>query len=120
METLVNLAKLAAENSLQLLDQIPKENIGDIRRQLKKSCLSIPSNVSEGLGRRSKSVKDCNRFFAIALGSTKEAITQFEILRKLRPFYTKYINDTLSFLTGIEHALEFELGVWVLPAEEKL
>lgn len=120
MDTLINLAKLAAEQSLYLLDQVPKENIGDIRRQLKRSCLSIPSNVSEGIGRRSKSVKDCNRFFAIALGSTKEAITQFEILQKVRPFYAKNISDVLSFLFGIEHALEFELGVIVIPTEEKL
>lgn len=111
MDTLVNLAKLAAEKSLYLLEQIPRENIGDIRRQLNKSCLSIPSNVSEGIGRRSKSVKDCNRFFAIALGSTKEAITQFEVLRTMRPFYKVHINEVLSFLLGIEHALEHELGV---------
>ncbi len=119
MDTLVDLAKLAAEKSLYLLDQIPKENIGDLRHQLKKSCLSIPSNVSEGIGRRAKSVKECGRFFAIALGSTKEAITQFEVLRSVKPFYVKYINEVLSFLFGIEHALEVELGVRLIPAEEK-
>ena len=99
-------ARSISESCLEFLAIIPKENIGDIRQQLKKSCLSIASNISEGLGRKFRSNKDCQRFFAIALGSTREAITQFSILSKLRPNFESEIDGAIRNLHSIREKLE--------------
>jgi four helix bundle protein len=45
-----------------------------ITAQLRKACVSIPSNIAEGEGRKSSS--EFRRYLFIALGSLKEAETQ--------------------------------------------
>jgi four helix bundle protein len=49
----------------------------DLRRQIRRSAVSVPSNIAEGDGRRSD--KDSCRFFLIANGSLSELSTQLEI-----------------------------------------
>lgn len=49
--------------------------------QLRRSAVSIPSNIAEGQGRRSNG--DFVRFLYIANGSRQEAETQLEIARRL-------------------------------------
>ncbi|MDO5616524.1 MAG: four helix bundle protein [Cruoricaptor ignavus] len=49
--------------------------------QMKRSAISIPSNIAEGAGRNNN--KEFNHFLAIALGSAFELQTQLILAREL-------------------------------------
>lgn len=55
----------------------PLEEKYGITAQLRKACVSIPSNIAEGEGR--KSASEFRRYLYIALGSLKETETQILI-----------------------------------------
>ncbi len=59
----------------------PEEKFGLIS-QMRRSAVSIPSNISEGAARNS--VKVFVNFLYIALGSLSELDTQVEIARRLK------------------------------------
>ena len=59
----------------------PKEEIYGLTGQIKRSAVSISSNIAEGSGRSSD--KDFNRFLDVALGSSYELETQLIIAHKL-------------------------------------
>jgi four helix bundle protein len=61
--------------------QFPKEEIYGLTSQIKRSAISIPSNIAEGSGRNSD--KDFNRFLDISLGSSFELETQLIIAHEL-------------------------------------
>ncbi|MBK0381243.1 four helix bundle protein [Mucilaginibacter segetis] len=52
----------------------PKEEVYGLQSQIKRSVISIPSNIAEGCGRSHP--KDSMRFFFIARGSAYELETQ--------------------------------------------
>lgn len=52
----------------------PKEEVYGLQSQIKRSVISIPSNIAEGFGRNS--VKDSMQFLYIARGSAFELETQ--------------------------------------------
>jgi len=64
----------------------PKDEIYGLTSQMRRSSISIPSNIAEGYNRFYK--KEYCRFLYIALGSCAELETQIEISRDL-----KFIND---------------------------
>jgi four helix bundle protein len=64
----------------------PKEELYGLVGQMRKSAVSIPSNIAEGYGRNS--TDDYCRFLQIAIGSLFEIQTQSEISRNL-----KYIDE---------------------------
>jgi four helix bundle protein len=64
----------------------PKEELYGLTYQLKKSAVSIPSNIAEGSGRNTK--KDFNNFLGISYGSTCELNTQLIIASRIN-FLTK-------------------------------
>jgi four helix bundle protein len=65
----------------QLTQGFPKEEQFGLTNQIRRSAVSIPSNIAEGQGRSSKS--DFCQFLSIASGSNNELRTQLEIARKL-------------------------------------
>ncbi|PLX15444.1 MAG: four helix bundle protein [Candidatus Muiribacterium halophilum] len=64
----------------------PEEEKFALTNQVRRSVISIPSNIAEGWGR--KSTKDYIRFLHIALGSLYELETQLIISEKIN-----YIKD---------------------------
>jgi four helix bundle protein len=61
--------------------EFPKEEIYGLTNQMRRSSVSIPSNISEGAARGSK--KEFIKFLYIALGSLAELETQTIISEKL-------------------------------------
>jgi four helix bundle protein len=59
----------------------PKEELYGLTYQLKKSAVSIPSNIAEGSGRNTK--KDFNNFLGISHGSSCELDTQLIIASRI-------------------------------------
>ncbi len=57
------------------------ENFGLIS-QMRRSAVSVPSNIAEGSKRKTK--KDFQQFISVALGSGAELETQIEISKQLK------------------------------------
>ena len=66
--------------------QFPKDELFGLKSQLRRSAISIPSNIAEGLGRDSNN--ELIRFINIAVGSLFELQTQLEISKNIT-----YLNE---------------------------
>ena len=63
------------------VNSFPKEELYGLTSQIKRSAVSVPSNIAEGYGR--KATKEFVRFLRIAMGSLFEIQTQLEISKNL-------------------------------------
>ncbi len=73
----------------QLVESFPREEMFGLTSQIKRSVVSIPSNIAEGAARQSKA--EFKRFLRIALGSASELETQIEIAYRLGYIKTTYL-----------------------------
>ena len=60
----------------------PKSELYGLTSQLRRACVSVPANVAEGFGRRSKAEK--SRFLNISQGSLEEVRYYLILARDLR------------------------------------
>jgi four helix bundle protein len=65
----------------KLTNSFPKEEIYGLTSQIRRSAVSISSNIAEGYGRHSD--KELVRFLFISLGSASEIETQLLISQRL-------------------------------------
>ena len=65
----------------ELTKSFPEDERFGLISQIRRSALSIPSNIAEGAGRGG--AKDFRRFLSIAKGSSSELETQLEISFRL-------------------------------------
>ncbi|OHB05084.1 MAG: four helix bundle protein [Candidatus Zambryskibacteria bacterium RIFCSPLOWO2_01_FULL_47_33] len=65
----------------EVTEKFPKAEIYGITSQMRRSAVSIPSNIAEGRSRNT--TKDFLHFLSIALGSASELETQLEIAKEL-------------------------------------
>ena len=86
MKTYADL--LVWQKSMELVSSIykntqsfPKEEFYGLTSQIRRSSVSIPSNIAEGFGRKSQ--HDFIRFLRIAMGSLFEMQTQLLIAKNL-------------------------------------
>ncbi|OHT45118.1 four helix bundle protein [Flavobacterium tructae] len=70
----------------KITNRFPKEEMFGLTSQIRRSSISIPSNIAEGSGR--ESTKEFLRFLFISLGSLFEMQTQLEIAKNII-----YINE---------------------------
>lgn len=85
----------------------PKEEVMGITSQMRRSSLSIPSNIAEGFGRDSD--KELLHFLYIALGSASELDTQIIICKELNLFVNLNVylelynlnNEIIRMLTAL-------------------
>jgi four helix bundle protein len=70
----------------------PKSETFGLQGQMRRTALSIPSNLAEGYGR--SSTNEYMRFIDIALGSLRELQTQIEIAKLLKMIDAKQLEDS--------------------------
>ncbi len=70
-----------AEIVYKLTSKFPKDEKYGLTSQVRRSSVSIASNIAEGAGRNSE--KEFRNFLGIANGSLNELNTQLEIARRL-------------------------------------
>ncbi|WLD22539.1 four helix bundle protein [Flavobacterium dauae] len=78
-----------------------KEELYALTSQMKRSAVSIPSNIAEGAGR--KGTAEFCRFLYIALGSASELETQVELAYRLN--FINNMNDLASRMRFIKNML---------------
>src|SRR3989344_1662712 len=95
------------QKSVELVTQVyrltgnfPQNETYGLISQMRRSAVSIPSNIAEWSKRNTK--KDFNQFLAIALGSAAELETQLEIANRLG-FGAKI--DTHSIMKGLDEIM---------------
>lgn len=81
-----------------LTKSFPKEEQYCLIDQIRRSAVSVPSNIAEGAGR--ESVKDFKHFLFIAYGSLSEIETQIIIAERLK--YLSSINEICAKIEEIK------------------
>ncbi len=77
--------------------ELPKEELYGLSTQMRRSAVSIPSNIAEGQQR--KNLKEYLQFLRIAYGSSAELETQLLLMKDL---YQKInINEAESLLDEV-------------------
>jgi len=87
------------QKSIQLVEEVytvsrsfPKEEMYGLQSQLRRSAVSIPSNIAEGFARLHN--REYRNFLYISLGSCAELATQIIIASRLK-YVEKIKADTL-------------------------
>ncbi|MGA7837787.1 MAG: four helix bundle protein [Ignavibacteriaceae bacterium] len=84
----------------QLTKRFPKEELYCLTSQIRRSAISIPSNIAEGAAR--SSVKEFRNFLSISLGSASELETQIVISNNLNYLNQSQADIILTELTEIQ------------------
>lgn len=96
-------ARLLVKLVYNALATFPKEEIFGLQSQIKRSVISIPSNIAEGSGRNHK--KDTLQFFYIARGSAYELETQLYLSFDLGFIDNGLLNSLLNQLEKVRKLL---------------
>lgn len=74
-------AHLLAVSVYKATSVFPKEELYGLTSQIRRACVSIPSNIAEGCGREGPA--ELSRFLQISLGSVKEMEYQLLLAHEL-------------------------------------
>ena len=83
-----------------LLAKLPREEKFGLTSQIKRSAISIPSNIAEGAGRNSG--KELKHFLSIANGSTYELHTQLVLIIELELISKKEVQPIIELCIEIQ------------------
>ncbi len=83
----------------QLTRTFPKHELYGMTSQIRRCSVSIPSNIAEGAGRKSK--KELLQFLSIANGSAYELFTQIILSFKAEYIDEEKKNDLINKLRSI-------------------
>lgn len=83
----------------QLTKDFPSSEVYGLISQMRRSAVSIPSNIAEGSKRKTKN--DFLQFIAIAFGSGAELETQIEIAKRLKYGTTETLIKIENLLTEV-------------------
>jgi four helix bundle protein len=88
----------------KLTESFPRSEIYGLVQQMRKSAVSIPSNIAEGAGRNSKN--EFKQFLSIAQGSLAELETQLLISRNLG-----FVKELDSLLIELDELSRMIIGL---------
>jgi four helix bundle protein len=99
----------------RVTEDFPGREVFGLTAQVRKAALSVPSNIAEGKGRKTK--KDYVQFCYRARGSLLETQTQLEVARNLK-FLDAAVFDTINeqaceagrVLNGLITAIERQIN----------
>ncbi len=95
-----------AEGVYNVTEDFPARETYGLTAQMRRSAVSIPSNIAEGFRRRP--AKEYKQFLGITLGSCGELETQLDVARRLGYLdterYKGFIAD-LEYLCRMTHTL---------------
>jgi len=94
----------------RLTQNFPREEIYGLTSQIRRSAVSVPSNIAEGQGRLSTG--EFRQLLGMARGSNSELQTQLEIARALGIGDSKLIDEAES--------LSYEVGKMLFATLESL
>ena len=99
----------------QITKNFPKEELYGLTSQIRRSAISIPSNIAEGHAR--DSLKKYLHFLSIAAGSLAELQTQLVIARELLMVKIEDVSEaellvdkTLKMVRNLQRALKTKLS----------
>ncbi len=92
-----------AKNVYIICQEISNDEKFGLISQIKRSAVSIPSNIAEGSGRNGS--KEFNHFLTVALGSAFELQTQLILIRELNLLPEEKINALLSEVSEIQRMI---------------
>ena len=92
-----------AEKVYLVTRNFPEEEIYALTSQVRRSAVSVPSNIAEGKGRGTG--KEFIQFLRIALGSLYELQTQLELSMRIGYITTAQLNPIDSLALEVEKML---------------
>jgi len=95
----------------QITYSLPKDEIYGLTSQIRRSAVSIPSNIAEGRGRNSN--KEFIRFLQISLGSLYELQTQLELAVSFN-----YVNN-IDIINRLSFEIEKMINSFINSKREK-
>jgi len=93
-------ARNLVKNVYLLTKKFPTEEKYGLSMQIQRSCISIPSNISEGSGRNSN--KDFGRFLDIAFSSAFELETQLILASDLNYISEEELNNITEKIQEVQ------------------
>ena len=99
------------DNIYSLTKEFPKEEIYGLTNQIRRSAVSIPSNIAEGAGRNSDA--QFSNFLSYSNGSTLEVETQLIISNRqgyLREKDLKEITKLIEDIQKMNYKLQSKLN----------
>jgi len=81
----------------------PKDEVFGLTSQIRRSAVSIPSNIAEGKGRYSN--PDIIHFLVVARGSLNELETQLILSERIGYLNSKDLDETISDLENCKRLL---------------
>jgi len=96
----------------EITKDFPSEEIYGLTSQIRRSAVSVPSNIAEGAGRNTK--KDFNNFLGISNGSSCELDTQMIIAQRIN------LIDQLALKSIQQQIDEVQKMNWSLKRSLKL
>jgi four helix bundle protein len=80
----------------KITKEFPREEIYGLTSQMRRSAVSIPSNIAEGRNRGTK--KDYTQFLRIAYGSGAELETQITICKQIEDTKSLNLSEVMKML----------------------